>query len=137
MRKCVLLQIALVAMLSSPAMGEMLYRCEHGGRVSYGDRACDSGIETRVQSATAPSMDEQKTAIARLRQGIAEFDARWAARVARYSAATGAATGMRRLSTAAEVGDRETYCFERHDGGDATPSIRVTRHVTVSAIARH
>jgi hypothetical protein len=137
MRKRVLLHVVLVAMLSSPAMGGTLYRCENGGRVSYGDRACDDGIATRVQAATPPSMDEQKSALARLRQGLVEFDARWTARVAAYAAATGTAANRRPRSAAAAAGDRETYCFERHDGADATPTIRVTRHVTMSAIVRN
>jgi len=133
----VLLQIVLVATASSPAMGEMLYRCEQGGRVTYGDRMCVGGIESRVQPAAMPSINEQKIAVARLRQELAEFEARWATRVATSSPAPGTATGAHPLATGAEAGDRETYCFERHDGSEATPTLRVTRHVTVSAIVRH
>jgi hypothetical protein len=137
MRARVLLHIVLVAMASSPAMGEKLYRCEQGGRVTYGDRMCAGGIETRVQPAAVPSIDEQKVAVARLRQELAEFDARWATRVATSSAAPGTSTGASPRSTAAAAGDRETYCFERHDGSEATPTLRVTRHVTLSSIVRN
>ena len=133
----ILLHILLVAMASPPAMGEMLYRCEQGGHVTYGDRMCASGIETRVQPAAVPSVHEQKVAVARLRQELAEFETRWTTRVATNSAAHGTEAGARPLATGAEAGDRETYCFERHDGAEATPTLRVTRHVTLSAIVRN
>ena len=133
----ILLHILVITMASSPAMGEMLYRCEQGGHVTYGNRMCAGGIETRVQPAAVPSIDEQKVAVARLRQELAEFETRWATRVATSSAAPGTATGARPPATGAEAGDRETYCFERHDGSEATPTLRVTRHVTMSAIVRN
>ena len=137
MRKHILFHVALVAIVSSPAFGGSLYRCQQDGHVSYGDRACAGGVETRVEPAAAPPIDEQKVAVARLRQDLADFAARWAARFTTGSAAPGNATGTRPLATGAEASERETYCFERHDGADPTPTVRVTRHVTLSAIVRN
>jgi hypothetical protein len=80
----------LLAAFATSASAQALYRCQEGGRVTYSDRACTAGSVTPVPVDVGPSTEEQAAAAARLRQDVADFQARWAATQGGRSAPQGA-----------------------------------------------
>lgn len=87
MGKRTLLGIAFLATFAAPAWAQSLYRCQEGSRTTYSDRACTTGPAVRMQVEVGPSIEEQSAARSRLKQSIADFDARRAARLATAPAA--------------------------------------------------
>jgi hypothetical protein len=115
-----LLCLVIFATFAASSTAQSLYRCQDGARVTYSDRACVSGATRQLAPDAGPPVGEQAAAVARLRQDIAEFDVRWAVRLAAAQRAGGTTkkeAGSNRSGVAAR--DADSRCEPR--GVETTP----------------
>lgn len=117
-----LLGLVIFATFAAASSAQTLYRCQEGARVTYSDRPCVAGATRQLPPNAGPPIDEQAAAVVRLKQDIADFDVRWAARFAAAQRAGGTTKkyGGSNLAGVA-TGDTDSRCEPR--GVESTPQM--------------
>jgi hypothetical protein len=106
-----LLGLVTFATFAASVSAQTLYRCQDGARVTYSDRACIAGAARQLPADAGPPIAEQAAAVVRLKQDIADFDVRWAARVAAAQSASAVARkGAGAKLGGGTVGDTDGRC---------------------------
>ena len=58
------LSLAILCLLCHGAGAQAVYKCSHGGKISYGDRPCSAGTSTRLPRPAAGVTPPEATAVA-------------------------------------------------------------------------
>jgi hypothetical protein len=132
-----LLGLAIFAAFAASSSAQTLYRCQDGTRVTYSDRVCVAGATRQLPPDAGPPVAEQTAAVARLKQDVADFDARWTARVAAVQSASSAGrknAGSKLAGDAAH--DTDSRCEPRAVASTTPVGTGASRLIQANAVRR-
>jgi len=137
MRKPRNLLVVIAAAYAASASGQTLYRCDDGGRVTYTDRACATGAVRHIQPEAGSPAEERRLAAARLREAIAEFNARHAVNApGALSPQLATAQGGPPRGASAPP-DSAPWCETRRGESESTVPVGAVANVLVSTPRRN